>query len=215
MSVVLDDGADEEQIFAPTRAAVCIFLRDLLKISSPEDLDIEDVSFPRVVQRSKIRNKVLVRFASVTECDKVISQAVNLKDVLAEAGVHLEIPDHLQADFKVLIQYGNDARKHYGSEVRHLVRFFEEDYGLILHLVLPTGQWLRVTPNEEREMGKFRRQRADNAMKKTLSSSQSFDDTLLQEAAAKAFVPSPPVTGSNVVPLTSTPSKGCPGAGIW
>ena len=96
-------GSDEQ--FTRTRAAVCVFLRDLLKIDSPEDLDMEDISFPRVVSRSKIRNEVLVRFATISERDEVISHAVNLRDSSQEAGVRLEIPDHLQADFKVLIQY--------------------------------------------------------------------------------------------------------------
>ena len=48
-------------------------------------------------------------------------------------------------------------------------------------------------------------------MRKTLSSSQSLDESLLQEAAAKAFVPLPtpaPLTGANAVPLTSTPTRG-------
>ena len=60
---------------------------------------------------------MLVHFASVSE----ISHTVNLKDNASDAGVRLNIPDHLQADFKVLIQYGNDARKHYGVDVRRSV----------------------------------------------------------------------------------------------
>ena len=95
-----------------------MFLKEMLKIDAPEDLDFEDISLPRVVARSKIRNEVLVRFVSVAERDEVISHAVNLKDVQTDAGVWLDIPDHLQADFKILIQYGNNARKHYGTELR-------------------------------------------------------------------------------------------------
>ena len=186
--VMLGEDDDLGERHTKIRAAVCVFFRDLLKVENPEDLDIEDLSFPRVVPRSKIRNEVLVRFATVSERDEVISHAANLKDCQQEAGVRLEIPDHLQADFKVLIQYGNEARKFYGVDVRRSVRFFEEDFGLILHLGLPSGQWLRVTPSEAREMGKFRRSRADSAMRKTLSSTQSLDDSLLLEAAAKAFV---------------------------
>ena len=108
-----------------------------------------------------------------------------------------------------MIQYGNEARKHYGEEVRRSVRFFEEEWGLILHLGIPGGQWLKVTPNEAREMGKFRRRRVDQAMKKTLMESQSLDDSLLlREAAAKAFAPLPAmVTGANAVPITSTPIR--------
>ena len=118
----------------------------------------------------------------------------------------MEIADHLQADFKVLIQYGNEARGHYGKEVRRSVRFFEEDLILILHLGLL---------NEARELEKFQRQRADSAMKKTLLSSTNMDESLLQEAAAKAFVSSSsssPLTGSNAIPVTSTPTRPSPEA---
>ena len=64
-------------------------------------------------------------------------------------------------------------------------------------------------------MRRDRRQRADSAMKKTLLASQSLDDTLLQEAAAKTFLGSPvPATGANAVPVTpvtSTPIRGSRG----
>ena len=88
---------------------------------------------------------------------------------------------------------------------------------MILHLGLPSGQWLRVTPNEAREMGRARRQKVGDAMRKTLTSSQSLDQSLLDEAAAKAFAigsagsagvaGSSPLTGANTVPVTSTPNR--------
>ena len=139
----------------------------------------------------------------------MISHAANLKDYEKDAGVCLDIPDHLQSDFKALIQYGNEARRHYGPEVKRSVRFFEEECGLILHLGLPSGQWLRVTPSEAREMSKFRRQQAGSTMRKAMTSSMEVDDSLLMEAAAKAFapVPSVPLTGANAVPVTSTPNR--------
>ena len=57
-------------------------------------------------------------------------------------------------------------------------------------------------------MGKIRRQRVDQAMRKTLMESQTLDDSLLREAAAKAFAPLPALlTGANAVPITSTPIR--------
>ena len=122
--LILDNSDGPGKRHTKIRAAVCVFFHDLLKVESPEDLDLEDFSFPRVVPRSKIRNEVFVRFDTVSERDEVISHAANLKDCQREAGVCLEIPDHLQADFKVLIQYGNEARKFYGEDVRRSVWFF-------------------------------------------------------------------------------------------
>ena len=83
------DDVDHDRRFTQMRAAVCVFLKEMLKIDAPEDLDFEDISLPRVVARSKIRNEVLVRFASVAERDEVISHAVNLKDVQTDAGLSL------------------------------------------------------------------------------------------------------------------------------
>ena len=83
--VITDPDADLR--YTQMQAAVCVLLRDLLKIVSPEGLDIEDISFVREVPRSKIRSEVLVCFATVSERDEVISHAVNLKGVQVEAGV--------------------------------------------------------------------------------------------------------------------------------
>ena len=74
------DEDDLELHYTQMRVSVCVFLHDFLKITNPEDLDIEDISLPRVVPRSKIRTEVLVHFAMVSERDEVISHAVNLKD---------------------------------------------------------------------------------------------------------------------------------------
>ena len=64
---------DPEEQFTRVRAAVCVFLHDVLKVDAPEVLDIEDISFPRVVALSNIRSEVLIRFRTVSERDEVIS----------------------------------------------------------------------------------------------------------------------------------------------
>ena len=79
---------DPGERFTQDRAACCVFMRDFWKIDSPEeDITIEEISFPRVVTRSNIRNEMLVRFSSVADHDEVISHAVNLKDTDKPAGV--------------------------------------------------------------------------------------------------------------------------------
>ena len=146
----------------------------------------------------------------MSDRDEVISHAANLKDAGKPAGVRLDIPDHLQSDFKVLIKYGNDAKNHYGKEVKHSVRFSEEDLGLFLHLGLPSGKWIWVSPDEACEVGKFRKQRSLSSMRQALSSRASVDDSIADEAAFKAFTTSDvstPLTGSNALPITSTPRR--------
>ena len=138
---------DPEEQFTRVRAAVCVFLHDVLKVDAPEVLDIEDISFPRVVALSNIRSEVLIRFRTVSERVEVISHAVNLKGQDREAGVRLEIPDHLQADFKVLIQYGNEAKKHYGPDVRRSIQFFRG--GVWTY----PSSWSSVRPMAESDSG--------------------------------------------------------------
>ena len=58
------------------------------------------------LRRGNVKDKVLVHVTNSNDRDEVIGHAVNLKDVSFPAGVRLVIPGHLQADFRVLIQYG-------------------------------------------------------------------------------------------------------------
>ena len=139
VSIPALDGADPSEIFLRLRAAVYLFLTDFLKVNKPEDIEIEDLIVQRPMRRGNVKDEILVRFASVSERDEVIGHAANLKDATVPAGVRLDIPAHLQSDFKILIQYGNEARAHFGDEVKRSVRFFEQEYSLVLNLCLPSS----------------------------------------------------------------------------
>ena len=209
---------DPVEHFVKFRVAACLFITEFLKISSPEDLEIEEITVPRPVKSGVVNNEILVRFASVSDRDEVILHASNLKDCLSPVGVQLDILDHLQSDFKVLITYGNNARKHFGTDVKRSVRFFEEEFGLMLHLCLPSGKWIQVTPEEARVVSRHRRREKQRSLQHTLSqSTNSLGSPILSvEAVEKAWLlvssPSPqspsPLTGSNAVPLRSTSVRG-------
>ena len=161
------------------------------------------------MRRGNVKDEVLVRFSSVTERDEVIGHAVNLKDLSFPAGVRLDVPGHLQSDFKTLVQYGNDAKNHFGGDIKRSVRFFEQEYGLVLNLCLPSGKWITVSPNEARAVIKHRRQMEERSFHHTLSSSGSGAPSFSESALEKAWLsaPSSPLSGANAVPLTSTPSR--------
>ena len=150
------------------RAAVYLFLSDFLKIKDPEDLEIDDLIVQRPMRRGNVKDEVLVRFANVSDRDEVIGHAVNLKDAAKPAGVRLDIPSHLQSDFKILIQYGNDAKAHFGSEVKRSVCFFEQEYGLVLNVCLPSGKWITVSPAEARAVIKHRKRQEEKSFYHTL-----------------------------------------------
>ena len=162
------------------------------------------------MRRGNVKDEVLVRFSSAADRDEVIGHAVNLRDLGSPAGVRLDFPAHLQSDFKMLIQYGNDARSHFGTDIKRSVRFLEQEYGLVLHLCLPSGKWIVVSPTEARAVIKHRRQQEEKSFRHTLSSSTCGAPSFSVSAAEKAWMlpPSSPVSGANAVPLTSTPDRG-------
>ena len=157
-------GPDSDQAgeFLRLRAAVYLFMSESLKIKDLEEIELEDLVLQRPMRRSNVKDEVLVRFASVSERDEVIGHAVNLKDSPTPAGVRLDIPGHLQSDFKTLVQYGNNARAHFGGDIKRSIRFAEQDYGLILNLCLPSGKWIVVSPNEARAVIKHRKRLEEN-----------------------------------------------------
>ena len=162
-------GLDPAEEFLRLRAAVYLFLAENLKIEKPEEIEIEDLIVQRPMRRGNVKDEVLVRFGSESERDEVIGHAVKLRDLSFPAGVRLDIPGHLQSDFKVLIQYGNEAKNHFGGEIKRSVRFFEQEYSLVLNLCLPSGKWIVVSPSEARAIIKHGRQLEDRSFCHTLS----------------------------------------------
>ena len=142
-----------------------------LKVANPEELEIEDLVVQRPMRRGNIKDEVLVWFTNSNDRDGVIGHAANLKDVPFPGGVCLDIPGHLQADFKVLIQYGNDAKAHFGGDKKRSVRLQEQDFNLVLNLCLPSGKWIVVSPREARSVIRHRRQLEERSFQHTLSSS--------------------------------------------
>ena len=145
------------------------FLGELLKMPEVADIPIEHTEKCRKVPRSPVRDEVLVRFGVATARDEVFSHASNLKG--KAAGVRLDIPEHLQADFRVLLGYGRDAATLYDGQIRRSVRFVDEEYGLCLNICLPdTDTWIRISPRQALETRKKRvvmeESRMRNAMNK-------------------------------------------------
>lgn len=53
--------------------------------------------------RSKIKHEVVVEFETKQLRDAVKAKAINLANCRDEAGVRLELPDHLQKSFRLLM----------------------------------------------------------------------------------------------------------------
>ena len=68
---------------------------------------------PPPTRRGRIKDEIIVIFKTSGDRDLVQSFAPNLKELGGEAGVRLEIPEHLHTTFKLLEGHANGIRAKY------------------------------------------------------------------------------------------------------
>lgn len=100
---------------------------------------------------------VLVTFENVETRDLVRAGAKNLAGV--DAGLRLEIPDHLLGSFRVLNDLAFELKKKNGNLKRN-IKFDDANLDLAMDVCPDTGrQWRTVTPGEARQTLAGRRTR--------------------------------------------------------
>ena len=134
-------------------------MRDILEmdprmlIKMPIELVTETSRQPR----SKIHDEVIVQFTKVEDRDVVYAYAGNLAKQNGKAGIRLEIPEHLRADFRMLESHGNAVRAAIGQGVRRSIRFDDAERNLILNIRLEEGEpWISVDVMQAREAKKIK-----------------------------------------------------------
>ena len=69
------------------------------------------------------------------------------------AGIRMDIPDYLGADFRTLQNYGMRMRSIHGPDTRKYIKFDDAGLGLYLELKLPgDATWIKLTPALAREL---------------------------------------------------------------
>ena len=76
--------------------------------------------------RSKIKGEALVEFETKQIRDAVNAKAANLANYGQEVGMRLELPDHLQKNFRLLMNVAYDLKRK-NPELRRNIKFDEED----------------------------------------------------------------------------------------
>ena len=74
-----------------------------------------------------------MHFIAVEDRDVAYAHASNLAGQNGKAGVRLEIPEHLRADFRLLENHGNIIRTALGPDIRRSIRFDVADQALVLN----------------------------------------------------------------------------------
>ena len=107
--------------------------------------------------RSKFKDEVVVQFETKQVRDAVKAKAVNLANFRDKAGVRLELPDHLQKDFHLLMNLAYDMKQR-NRDQRRNIKFDEKDAGLYMDVqVEKDGQWKRIKPVQAKGLAGRRR----------------------------------------------------------
>ena len=113
-----------------------------------------------VEKRPRYKDEVCVTFESKNIRDVVKAQGPNLAGCKEEAGMRLEIPDHLQKDFKSLMALAYDIKKT-NPDLRRNVKFDEDNQGIYMDIqTKKEGAWRRVRPEQARTAGTRSRRRS-------------------------------------------------------
>ena len=141
-------GASEAQI----RQSLEQFVAEKLKIPTG-DLCNSDINYVRRTKsgrKSKVKDEVVVSFTSTAARDLVQSHARNLAEYVGEdgkplAGIRMEVPERLMADFKALEQYGHAMREKHGKLFKRHIKLDDATLGIYLDVFIPrTKSWVRV-----------------------------------------------------------------------
>ena len=131
------------------------FLQSVLLIPHEiiQRLDFVKVSRLGQSRRSKIRDEVLIELATLQQRDIIQSYAVNLAKKSGTAGIRMEIPQHLEGDFRLLEEHAGLLNKRRPGTKRS-VKFDDIAQGLCIDIKLPDSeQWHRFTTSQIRELG--------------------------------------------------------------
>ena len=188
-------GRDDQEI----RRESLRFIRDKLLINTAllTDDQVDRVRRTRQPRRAKgkVNNEVLITFTDKYARDEVAAGAKNLSEYKNEAGdptagLRLNYPNHLGADFKALEWYGAEMRKIHGDGTRRSIKFDDEVDGLCIDIKIPAeADWHRIRPDD-----------AKHFRKRTQGSSTERSRAVLEVASAQRSHRTP-LSGANAVPL--------------
>ena len=171
------------------------------------DQDVEEIlRCPPGNALSRVKDEILVVFASVAVRDSVSAHAKNLKSFVDSegrptAGQRIDIPDFLRGVHRDLETYGKNLRKAHGPGLKRNIKFDDQDQSLVMDVKLPDeDEWVRVDRQlayEERRSSD--RSNADVTRKRLGSSTGSYSDVEMASTQS-----APTATGANTVPVSET-----------
>ena len=147
------------------RGGVVDFLTEKLKMDRvfvEEEMGEVEVKRVRDFRGSgEAKDEAVVVFESKSVRDTIKGKAANLANYGQEVGMRLDIPDHLQKDFKLLTNLAYDMKRK-NKELKRNVKFDEDEAGLFMDVLLKAdGQWRRITTAQARALNSRKRRGPD------------------------------------------------------
>ena len=108
--------------------------------------------------RAKVKNEAVVTFETKEVRDAVRARAARLANFREEAGMRLEVPDHLQKDFRSLMNLAYDLKEK-NPDLKRNIKFDEEDCGLFMDIQMKKdGPWRRIKPKQAKKVARTRKE---------------------------------------------------------
>ena len=167
-------GDTQEQMLA----GLDDFVINKLKIPTGV-MNKDDVTYVRRVKssrRSKIKDELLVCFATVEARDLVQSYARNLGEWIDPngqplAGMRMQIPERLLGDQKTFEQYGHNMWKKHGKQFKRHIKLDDSSLTLYMDAFIPKiKKWIRIEIDVAREDNSKRKARMETVTDKNLLS---------------------------------------------
>ena len=146
----------------PTVKGLKTFLKEKLSMEdSFVEEDLGGVTVKKCLdKRSKEKKEVLVVFEEKQVRDAVKAQGPSLSGFKDEAGMRLQVPDHLQKDFQALMSLAFELKQK-NPGLRRNVKFDEETCGLFMDFqTTNNGNWRRIRPEQAKKLTKTKADRA-------------------------------------------------------
>ena len=131
------------------------FFKDYLLIP-PQVSDaifIEKTERVQQARRSKIGDELLVVFRNAQDRDVIQSYAPNLALAKGQAGLRLDVPDHLRGVFRQFEAHAAALRQTFGS-VKRSIRLDDVSKSLIMDVKLENTAWHRLTAEDMSRLAK-------------------------------------------------------------
>ena len=146
------------------------FLDESLRVPAPvvDGLSFDLLRREEQTRRSQRTDEVLIRFDSSTNRDLVQFYAPNLARMNGQAGLRLEIPEHLKGLFKLFEGHIANLRESTKRQIKRSIKYDDSNQSLLMDLKMEgSDQWHRLHESDIRVVHQRRLAKPDSPSKIT------------------------------------------------